>query len=148
MKQNRSELNDTEKKEPYAGYYNRKPAEIPSTVIRDIQNGPYPEEFALSFKKINDLLIPGYLPLENGYCKMSDGSIFVAVLTEMPKVTGEMLDWWFWWHPVNPLRYKVWYPGSHFGTSLDVNIDEYKGRKGPYGERYWNTTNYYSAQQN
>ena len=32
---------------------------------------------------------------------MPDGSVFVAVLTEMPKVTGDMLDWWFWWHPIN-----------------------------------------------
>jgi len=143
MKQSRPKLNDAEKKESYSDYFSRKPAEVPSTIIRDIQNGPYPEEVALSFNKINDLLNPGYLSLENGYCKMSDGSVFVAVLTEMPKVTGEMLDWWFWWHPINSLRYKVWYPESHFGTSLDADIDDdYMRRKGPYAERYWHTTNY------
>ena len=141
-KQNRPELNDAEKKESYAKYYNRKSAKIPARVIRDIQNGPYPKEDALLFEKINDLLNPGYLSVENGYCNMPDGSVFVAVLTEMPRVTGGMLDWWFWWHPINPLRYKVWYPETHFGTTLDVDQDEYKRRKGPYCQRYWNTTNY------
>lgn len=142
MKQSRPELNINEKKEPYSGFYNRKSAEIPSKIIHDIQNSPYPEENALPFNNINDLLNPGYLSLENGYCNMQDGSVFVAVLTEMPKVTGEMLDWWFWWHPINALRYKVWYPESHFGVSMDIDMDEYSKRKGPYAERYWNTTNY------
>ena len=142
MKQSRPKLNNNEKKEPYSGFYNRKSAEVPSKIIHDIQKSPYPYDDVLPFSKINDLSNPGYLPLENGYCKMPDGSIFVAVLTEMPRVTGEMLDWWFWWHPINSLRYKVWFPESHFGTSLGVDIDEYMRRKGPYAERYWNTTNY------
>jgi len=141
-KQKKAELNETEKNEPYAKYYNRKKAKIPSKVIADIQNSPYHSEDALLFEKINDLLNPGYLPVENGYCFMPDGSVFVAVLTEMQKVTGEMLDWWFWWHPINPLRYRMWYPETHFGTTLDVDQYEYKRRNGPYCQRYWNTTNY------
>ncbi len=98
-------------------------------------------EFTIA-KKRNDLLNPGYSSLENGYCKMSDGSVYVAVLTKMPNVTGEMLDWWFWWHPMDPLRYKIWYPEAHFSTTLNVDPDAYANRKGPYRERYWNTTNY------
>ena len=103
-KQNRPELNDFERDQPYVEYYNRKPASVPQQVINDIQNGPYPSEKSLSFEHINDLLNPGYLSLENGFCHMPDGSFFVAVLTEMPKVTGDMVDWWFWWHPINALR--------------------------------------------
>ncbi len=136
------ELSKAEKQEPYIEYYYRKSAGIPSHVIRSIQNSPYPEENALPFEKLNDLLKPGYSFLENGYCKMSDGSVYVAVLTEMPKVTGKMLDWWFWWHAMDPLRYRIWYPEAHFSTTLNVDRDEYANRKGPYNERYWNTTNY------
>lgn len=141
-KQNKPELNDIERQEPYVEYYNRKPANVPPKVISDIQSSPCPGENSLLFEKINDLLNPGYLSLENGFCHMPDGSVFVAVLTEMPKVTGDMLDWWFWWHPINALRYKVWYPEAHYGTSLDIDIDEYSKRKGLYAKRYWNTTNY------
>jgi hypothetical protein len=25
----------------------------------------------------------------------------------MQGVTGEMLDWWFWWHALESLRYKI-----------------------------------------
>lgn len=135
-------LNESEKKEPYAKYYSCASAKIPPNVIRDIESSPYSNADSLAYENINDLLSPGYLAIENGYCNMQDSSVFVAVLTEMPNVTGEMLDWWFWWHPISALRYKVWYPESHFGTSLDVDIDEYSNRKGAYATRYWNTTNY------
>lgn len=142
MKKNRPELDKAEKKESYSDYYKMKPAEIPSDVLRDIHIGPYPEELALPFNQINDLLEPGYLTMETGYCHKADGSVFVAVITQMPKVTGTMLDWWFWWHPIHSLRYKIWYPEAHFGTALDVDMETYARRKGPYDKRYWNTTNY------
>lgn len=32
----------------------------------------------------------------------------------MPEITPEMIRWWFWWHPLKPERYRVWYPGEHF----------------------------------
>jgi hypothetical protein len=140
--QHRPNLTEREIQEPYAEFYNRGQAKIPSMVIDDILNSPYPEKEALLFENINELLNPGYLPLETGYCKMPDGSVFVAVLTEMPDVTGDMLDWWFWWHPINPLRYKIWYPETHLGTKLDVDMEEYISRSGPYNQRYWNTANY------
>jgi hypothetical protein len=135
-------LNGSEKQEPYVKWHDRIPAKVPPEVINNIKKSPYPNAKALPFEKINDLLHPGYLPLENGYCHMPDGSVFVAVLTEMPNVTGDMLDWWFWWHPINSRRYKIWYPGSHFGVNLDLDIDEYRKRKGPYASRYWGTINY------
>jgi hypothetical protein len=140
--QHRPNFTEREIQEPYVELYNRRQATIPSKVIDDILNSPYSEKDALLLENINDLMNPGYLPLETGYCNMSDGSVFVAVLTEMPRVTGDMLDWWFWWHPINSLRYKIWYPDTHFGTKLDVDLDEYKARKGPYNQRYLNTTNY------
>ena len=136
------ELNDAEKQEPYAKYYQHNSAGVPPGVISAMKAGLHPSKDALRFERINDLLNPGYLPVENGYCHMPDGSIFVAVLTDMPKVTGEMLDWWFWWHPMNSLRYKVWYPEAHFSHTTDVDMDIYKRRSGVYRERYWNTTNY------
>jgi hypothetical protein len=44
---------------------------------------------------------------------------YVAVRTPMPGVTGEMVDWWFDWHPDDPARYRVWHPGAHLGNSIE-----------------------------
>ncbi len=138
----RPDLSETDAKVPYADYYCRESAAIPQTVLDGIQKSPYPEKDALLLENINDLLNPGYSPLENGYCDLSDGTVFVAVRTEMPNVSGDMLDWWFWWHSIDGLRYKIWYPQAHFGISVDADADEYKRRQGSYRERYWNTTHY------
>jgi len=115
----RLELTGAEKQLPYATYYDREPADIPASVLSAIQNGTYSYRQALLFENINDLLNPGYLPLEDGYCRMPDGSFFVAVRTEFLDVTKEMLDWWFWWHSQEPLRYRIWYPECHFDISVE-----------------------------
>ena len=44
---------------------------------------------------------------------LPDGVGYVAVRTAMPGVSGEMVDWWFDWHPRDPLRYRVWHPLAH-----------------------------------
>lgn len=72
---------------------------------------------------------------------MPDGSCYVAVLTRMQGVTGDMLDWWFSWHALESLRYKIWYPGSHAGTSVK-DPERLKNNSLPLGERYWHTTHY------
>lgn len=84
--------------------------------------GPIDPSDALPFDEKNDLLKPGYLAKENGYCFLTDGSCYVAVLTRMPGVTGDMLDWWFSWHAQESLRYKIWYPGAHAGTSVSISV--------------------------
>ena len=36
------------------------------------------------------LQAPGYLPLENGWTKLADGTLYVAALSDLPDVTGDM----------------------------------------------------------
>ncbi len=31
-----------------------------------------------------------------------------------------MVDWWFDWHPRDPLRYRVWHPAAHRSNSLEL----------------------------
>ena len=119
MKQSKKpELSEVEKQEPYAIYYERASAEIPPIVISEIESSPKSSDDALPFERLNDLLNPGYLAIENGYCTMPYGAIFVAVRTEMQQVSGEMLDWWFWWHVMSSLRYKIWYPEKTLRNKL------------------------------
>lgn len=63
------------------------------------------------------LLEPGYHSVETGYCKLPDGSAYVASLVPFPGCTGEMFRWWFWWHAVEPARYTLWYPYNHIAAN-------------------------------
>ena len=59
-------------------------------------------------------------------------------LTPMPGATVEMIDWWFAWHPLLPLRYKLWNPGYHF--DLQINETDRKrltDKTIPIRERNW-----------
>jgi hypothetical protein len=66
---------------------------------------------------LGSLLEPGYHRVENGYCELADGTGYVASLVPMPGCTGEMYQWWFWWHAVEPARYTLWYPTNHIAAN-------------------------------
>jgi hypothetical protein len=38
----------------------------------------------------------------------------------MPAVSAAMVDWWFDWHPRDPLRYRVWHPAAHSDNSVEL----------------------------
>ena len=72
---------------------------------------------------------------------LPDGTGFVAVRTVMPDVTAEMLDWWFMWHGLEGLRYKIWCPGEHYDArvrpeDLPRRLDTTLSLR----ERNWGTT--------
>ncbi|MCX7679658.1 MAG: phloretin hydrolase, partial [Spirochaetes bacterium] len=113
------QLTKEESLQPYAEYYYKPVSAIPQEIIQKLEQGPIPYTDALRFEDINRLLEPGYLKDEIGYCVMPDGSGFASMLTQMPQVSGEMIDWWFVWHAQEPLRYKIWYPGAHISNSVN-----------------------------
>ena len=41
---------------------------------------------------------------------MPNGTGYLANKTEMPGVTPEMFEWWFAWHSLEDLRYRIWDP--------------------------------------
>lgn len=108
---------------PYAHYFNgdlwlhdevmpaiRTPMD-PSGALR-----PAPED-------LNSLLDPGYHAVENGFCELADGTGYVASLVPFPGCTGEMYQWWFWWHAIEPARYTLWYPYNHVSaTPVDRSV--------------------------
>jgi len=83
----------------YDQYLNRPDSKIPQ-INREIleKDKEIPFEKLLKIENKNKLLEVGYLDAENGFYHFEDGSAYAAVLTPMPKVTVEMIDWWFWWH--------------------------------------------------
>src|SRR5262245_47011757 len=71
---------------------------IPEAIVAAARAGLQPASRGIGVRAADTLLDAGYLELENGYARLDDGTLYVAVLTPMPDVTGEMIDWWFAWH--------------------------------------------------
>jgi len=116
----RKELTPQEKARPYAKYYylpSAPPAPHHAEMLRDLR--PLDPAKADRIQDLNDLLSPGYTEGENGYCVMPDGSGYVALRHPIKNATPEMIDWWFAWHGLEDLRYKLWYPEMHVAASLD-----------------------------
>jgi hypothetical protein len=110
----RPDLSAEEKKRGYSKYYNLEMTPIPQEKLKILTAGPIDPVKALSIEHRNDLFKPGYFDVEIGYCTMPDGTGYLANLTTMPEVTTEMFDWWFAWHSLEDLRYRIWDPEDHF----------------------------------
>jgi len=98
---------------PYAKYWNPEMGPLQEHVQRALMHGIEASELGFPVSEANQLLEPGYLPLENGFTRLANGQVFVATLTKMPRVTSEMIDWWFGWHYMESQRYKLWHPRAH-----------------------------------
>ena len=107
-------LNAEEKAKSYSKYYDMDMTPIPEEKMKILGTGPMDPALALLIENRNDLFKPGYLEGETGWCVLRDGTGFVANLTKMPGVTGNMFNWWMAWHSLEDLRYKIWDPEDHF----------------------------------
>lgn len=112
------ELTPEEEAKPYAKYFYQKPAAPDPEALAKMEN-PIDPSKALPIERINDLLDPGYHDVEAGWCALPQGGLYIANHMKMPGVTVDMVNWWFWWHSLEDLRYKIWWPQGHFGISLN-----------------------------
>src|SRR5271166_2481136 len=100
--------------------YLDRPMTLPAReVLAEIALGPIDPADALDRRELDRLLDPAPLAAETGWCTLPDGVAYAAVRTEMPGVTGEMVDWWFDWHQRDPIRYQLWFPGAHESISFE-----------------------------
>ena len=138
----RQPLSEAELAKPYAKYFSRPYPPVPEDILKKMEV-PIDPSLALTLENRNDLLNPGYLPGEVGYCQMPDGSGYIASLTRMPGVTLEMIEWWFAWHGLESLRYKIWDPNDHY--TAHVTQRQWERRLNPelsWRERSWNTSDF------
>ena len=103
-----------EKNLSYYPLFQRKMTEVPAAKLALIEEpSPVP---AVPFAERNRFL----QGMDKEFCQVgygvaADGTGFVCNATYMPRVTGDMLDWWFPWHSVgSDLRYKIWDPEDHY----------------------------------
>ena len=115
----KNQLSEIEKSKPYSKYYYLDNASLSDSTLQTIYDNDFSFDAVIERQRVNQLLEKGYHKSEMGQRRNKDGSVYVAAFTKMPKVSAEMIDWWFWWHPVEPLRYKIWYPEAHYSTSAD-----------------------------
>jgi hypothetical protein len=109
---------DAGERESLQAYLARPMSPAEPEVRSAIAAGPIDPARALALADARRLLDPAPLAVETGWCTLADGVVYVAVRTAMPAVSGEMVDWWFDWHPRESLRYRVWHPAAHRANSL------------------------------
>lgn len=102
-------LTEQEENHPLAKYYDDR-ARIPTETLENMVYKSNDE--AVSFENINDIL-GAESGFEDGFTVLEDGTGYVAVNTQFPGSSIEMLDWWFDWVGYEAIRYKIWYPGAH-----------------------------------
>ena len=131
-----------EKQLSYYRFFEQELAPVPEEKLEILKQGPSKTEM-VSFEE-KDLFLKGE---DDDYCQigfgvMKDGTGFVCNATYMPKVTVEMLDWWFPWHSVgSDLRYKIWDPEDHYFARAD-RVDYVCDPNVPMREKTWGVSHY------
>jgi len=130
-------LTPEEDARPFAKYYYEEIPQ-PDPTHFAMMDKPCDPAKAITPEQMNELLKPGDLDVEIGWCNLPNGAGFIANKITYPSVTAEMVEWWFAWHPLEDLRYRIWYPPQHGGIHVSP-----EGRKRlldesiPLGERNW-----------
>jgi hypothetical protein len=134
----RPELTAAEKNLSYAKYYYLPMTPVPEEKLKILAAGPIDPKLALPIERRNELFKPGYFECEIGYCVMPDGTGYVANRTFFPGSTAEMFEWWFAWHALEDLRYRIWDPEDHF-FARQQNREKALDQSLPMRERTWGT---------
>lgn len=120
-------LTAEEKLSPIAKYYTETlAAPTNPAALAALLAGPMNPKLAKTpYEMTKMLLQPGYMEGEYGYCTMEDGAGYLAVNNKFPGVTLNMIKWWFAWHPLESIRYKIWNPYCHpYAAIADVDREK------------------------
>ncbi len=124
---------------PLTDYLSRPLTPPDPAVLDAIERGPIDHRQAQAAGDVDVLLDPAELPGECGWCALPDGCGYVAMRTEMAGVSGEMIDWWFDWHPHDPVRYRVWHPLAHESNRVEPAVSS---AVSPADKPYWGTVHH------
>lgn len=131
-------VTEEDKKKSYYKYYLEEMAPVAPEVYEQAAAARLAPSEVLSVFEVNRLFEPEKLPGQRGYCALPDGSAYLANKMSMPGVTPEMFDWWFAWHGLDSLRYKIWDREDHMYCQTR-NPEQARDPKLSYKEKYWNT---------
>ena len=131
-------VTEEEKAGPLYKYFTREMVEADPALYAAVSMPCDPAK-AISPLEMNRLFDDGYLDLELGYCNLPDGTAVLANKTFFPGCTPEMFDFWFAWHGVAGMRYKIWNPQQHYNVQT-MNMEKAMDKSLSLKERYWDTT--------
>ena len=115
-------LTEAEKQNPISKYYTENITPPNPELMAKLLAGPMDPKLAITPEQSKLLLEPGYMEGETGYCVMENGAGYLAVNNKFPGVTLDMIKWWFAWHPLESIRYKIWNPYCHpYAAIADVD---------------------------
>lgn len=107
-------LGPIEKMSPFAKFY-YTPVELPAPEVLeaiDMDRQMDPAK-ALAITDMRSLFAPGYQEVENGWCRMPDGTGFSTVKIDMPNVTPEEYLMFQIYTHIDTINYKTWMPKLH-----------------------------------
>ena len=61
---------------------------------------------------------PGGDGVKDGVWRHDNGTLTIACTISMPGVKASMWDWWFGWHSLSSVRYRLWHPEAHKRSRL------------------------------
>lgn len=132
-------VTEEDKKKSYFKYYQNDLVSILPEKLDKIFSCPINFMEALPFNQRNRLFEPGYFNEEFGYCVLPDGTGYISDINKMSGVTAEMIDWWFAWRGLEPLRYVISNPETNI-QSVSMQKNKIKDMDLSYKEKYWDTT--------
>jgi DAPG hydrolase PhiG domain len=103
----------TDERQPWAKYFDPVMQPIQAHAAAGLAQSPYQAGQLNGLERANELQLTDYQPVENGYALEADGSLRIAIRTDMPQLQPAMWDWWFGWHGSEASRYKLWHPKAH-----------------------------------
>ena len=134
-------LDPEDKSKAYAKFYWNPAPPDPSHLA--MMDAPCDPSKAIYPEQMNDLLNPGNLDIEIGWCNLPNGAGFIANRNVYRNVTAEMIDWWFAWHPLDGLRYRLWYPPQHAGIALSPeDREKILNSSLPIAQKNWGVTHH------
>jgi hypothetical protein len=132
---------EAERTRPFAHYFRDAVRPIQEHVRAALSEGKAPGAHGYEIDDVaRRLSVPGYEAMENGWTRTERGTLVVACLTKMPRVTAAMWDWWFGWHSTDSARYKLWHPGAH--RSAAIGDDRSHDRSLTDRQRYVDNVSY------
>lgn len=111
-------VTEEDKLKSYYKYFNRELVDIPEEKKKILEHPLLPDGAGLELADRNKIFDPGYLPDEIGVSHLKSGGYCFSNQNFIPHGTGEMLQWWFAWHPLDNLRYSIWDPRDHFAVGI------------------------------
>ncbi|MFH1833752.1 MAG: hydrolase [bacterium] len=113
-------LTPEEEARPFAKYYYEE-MQQPDPAHYAMMDKPMDPTRAFGPEEIDRMLYPDRLEAEEvevGWCNLPNGAGYIANKIFHSGATADMVDWWFAWHPLENLRYRIWYPPQHAGIML------------------------------